>query len=70
MEMKATHKLVELSCGDEWLLRCTGRKHWWCKISGEDADSVWRGPAKFPVSSYREDSKFKLTELDKFKGNK
>ena len=35
--MEATHKLVELSCGDEWLLRCTGSEHWWCKIIAEDA---------------------------------
>lgn len=68
--MKATHKLVKRFCEDEWLLKCTGSKHWWCKISGEFADNVWRGPAKFPASSYIEDKDFELTELNKFKGNK
>ena len=70
MEMKATHKLVDLRCGDEWLLKCTGSEHWWCKTKGELADMVWRGPASFPVSYYKQDKHFELIVINKYKGDK
>lgn len=73
MELKATHKLVSLTSGaSEWLLKCTGDTHYWCKIKGESADGVWRGPANCSVESafFADDKSFKLTELAKFKGNK
>lgn len=72
MEMKATHKLKSTNSNSEWLLKCTGDAHYWCKISGEFADGVWRGPANCSVSAafWAEDKNFKLIKLAKFKGNK
>lgn len=69
--MKATHRLADLYTGSEWLLKCDGREHFWCKVKGSHADSVWRGPAKCGVEAvFGDDFGYVLTKLNTFKGNK